>query len=69
MGVGEWDLGIGRWELTQKQTFDRAAARNAIADEARREHARVIDDEQIVAMQILREPRERTVLDRACLAL
>ncbi len=54
--VGSWR--IGSWELTKQQAFDRATARNTMADEPRREHPRIVEHEQIARAQMVSQLRE-----------
>src|SRR3954465_3678214 len=48
-----------------QQTLDGPAARHAAAKQARRKHARVVDDEKVSAPEQLRERGDRGIVDRA----
>jgi hypothetical protein len=49
--MDECDPGIGFRIGANEKTLRRTAARQARADQARREHARVVDDQQIAWLQ------------------
>ena len=49
----------------QQQAFDRSTARHPAAEQTRREHARVVDDEQIAAAKEAPDVGDACVLDIA----
>jgi len=68
--LGIRDLGLGIREVrrvrkpAKQKTLDSAAAWDAVADEARGKHARVVHDEEVAGAQMIRQLRKRRVLDR-----
>jgi hypothetical protein len=61
--VGIWDLGFGIWDLRQQETLERTPTRHTMTEKPRREHARIVQDEQIPTEEITAEVGEHRVLN------
>jgi hypothetical protein len=56
--------GAGRAQRTEEEAFDDAAAWDAVAEQARCEDARVVDDEEIAAAEVRRQIADGRVMER-----
>jgi hypothetical protein len=65
---GSWEWGVRRWEFAKEETLHCAAARDTTTYESGREHASVVEHEQIARAKMAPQPAERRVLNRSCVA-